>query len=199
VTGKSHRPESCWIGVTGDFNSGKTAFIRSISEQTVVSAEIPANIGSMPTLAVDRGRIKVDDHLYLDLYGNPGAFSASGIFRVTVPNVLGMIVLVNSADPRFFRVARSLIATLSAFNQFTYVVAANPFQIGVYDPIRQNFAKPVEGWPIDDLRTALRVPDEIPIIPCIAIDNTSVKAVLIALLEKVIEALDASDETEDPV
>ena len=45
----------------------------------------------------------------------------------------------------------------------------------------------------------MRLPDDIPVVPCIATDKESVKNVLIALLEKVIEAIDADEYTEDVI
>ena len=184
--------ETYWIGVTGDFSSGKTAFIRSISEQEVVSVEF--DIGMNTKLAFDFGCIFVGKDLYLDLCGNPGAYSADGVLRIQRPNLLGVVVMVNSAVPRSFPVARSPIATLSAYNPVHCIVAANPFEIGHYNPYMKQFGKSVDGWGIDDLRIILRVPDDIPIIPCVAVDKESVKRVLITLLEKVIEAIDAPDE-----
>jgi signal recognition particle receptor subunit beta len=186
-------PETYWIGVTGDFASGKTALIRSISEQVVVSVEYDIGINS--EIAFDFGRIKVDENLCLDLHGNPGAYSSSGILKIPKSGLLGLIVMINTAEPRSFRGVRSILETLRAYYPVPYVVAANPYEIH-YDPDTQQLSRSIEGWPIDDLRTMMRLPDEIPIMPCIAVDRASVKAVLIALLEKVIEAIDAPDEAE---
>lgn len=198
MTSKRHPSESYWIGVTGDFSSGKTAFIRSISEYDVTSTDY--EIAPESYIAFDYGRIAIDSHLCLDLHGNPGGYSAHGVLRIPRPNLLGVVVLVNSRRPRSFPITRSVISTLSAFRPVPFVVAMNPRPGDYYDPAVVSFmGTMMDGLTPDDLRIVLRVPDEIPIIPCIAIDKTSVKAVLLTLLEKVIEALDAPDETEDPV
>jgi signal recognition particle receptor subunit beta len=65
------------IVVTGPFNSGKTEFIKTVSEIDVVSTErkITAEqekIKESTTVAMDFGRITVDDDLVLYLFGTPG-------------------------------------------------------------------------------------------------------------------------------
>ena len=63
--------------VTGPFNAGKTQFIRSISEIDVVSTERrissePEKVKDATTVAMDFGRITVDEDLILYLFGTPG-------------------------------------------------------------------------------------------------------------------------------
>ena len=63
--------------VTGPFNAGKTEFIRSVSEIDVVSTEKKISsraerVKETTTVAMDFGRITVDDDLVLYLFGTPG-------------------------------------------------------------------------------------------------------------------------------
>jgi len=63
--------------VTGPFNAGKTEFIRSVSEIDVVSTERritteAERVKNSTTVAMDFGRITVDDDLVLYLFGTPG-------------------------------------------------------------------------------------------------------------------------------
>jgi signal recognition particle receptor subunit beta len=65
------------IVVTGPFNAGKTEFIRSVSEIDVVSTEkkitaAAEKIKETTTVAMDFGRITVDNDLVLFLFGTPG-------------------------------------------------------------------------------------------------------------------------------
>ncbi len=67
------------VVVTGPFNAGKTEFIRSISEIGAVTTDenISRNapefgIKQQTTVALDFGRITVDDDLVLYLFGTPG-------------------------------------------------------------------------------------------------------------------------------
>ena len=64
--------------VTGPFSAGKTEFIQSVSEIDVVSTErkisSPAerSVKESTTVAMDFGRITVDEDLVLYLFGTPG-------------------------------------------------------------------------------------------------------------------------------
>ena len=63
--------------VTGPFAAGKTEFIRTISEIDVVSTERKISseaerIKDATTVAMDFGRITVDQDLVLYLFGTPG-------------------------------------------------------------------------------------------------------------------------------
>ncbi len=64
--------------ITGPFNSGKTEFVRSISEIDVVSterkltSEAERDVKEDTTVAMDFGRITVDNDLVLYLFGTPG-------------------------------------------------------------------------------------------------------------------------------
>lgn len=64
--------------VTGPFSAGKTEFIRSVSEIDVVSTERKVSadgeraVKNATTVAMDFGRITVDEDLVLYLFGTPG-------------------------------------------------------------------------------------------------------------------------------
>ena len=63
--------------VTGPFNAGKTEFIQSVSEIDVVSTERKISseierVKDTTTVAMDFGRITVDNDMVLYLFGTPG-------------------------------------------------------------------------------------------------------------------------------
>jgi signal recognition particle receptor subunit beta len=64
--------------VTGPFSAGKTEFIKTISEIDVVSTErkitdeSSQRVKEETTVAMDFGRITVDEDLVLYLFGTPG-------------------------------------------------------------------------------------------------------------------------------
>ncbi len=65
------------IVVTGPFASGKTQFIQTISEIDVVATERKISgeserIKNATTVAMDFGRITIDEDLILYLFGTPG-------------------------------------------------------------------------------------------------------------------------------
>ena len=71
------QPQTVKMVVTGPFSAGKTQFIRTISEIDVVSTERKLSadaerIKEQTTVAMDFGRISIDDDLVLYLFGTPG-------------------------------------------------------------------------------------------------------------------------------
>jgi small GTP-binding protein len=170
--------------ITGPFSSGKTEFIRSISEIEVVSTErgISENTAESlekenTTVAMDFGRITVDDDLVLYLFGTPGQRRFDFMWEILAEGMLGFVVMVDSAKPETFREAKSILETFRAYANTPYVVAAN----------KQDHP---DAWAADDLRIALRIEDNVKLLPCIAKDKESVKNVLLELLYSILEEME---------
>jgi len=170
--------------ITGPFSSGKTEFIRSISEIEVVSTERdlrnPAEqeIKDQTTVAMDFGRITVDDDLVLYLFGTPGQRRFDFMWEILAEGMLGFVVMVDSSKPETFREAKSILETFRAYAPTPYVVAAN----------KQDHE---DAWSPEDLRIALRIEDSVKLLPCVALDKESVKSVLLELLYSILEEMDA--------
>src|SRR5512137_884013 len=117
--------------VTGPFSAGKTAFIRSVSEIDVVSTERKISssqeksVKEATTVAMDFGRITVDDDLVLYLFGTPGQRRFDFMWEILAEGMLGFVVMVDSAKPETFREAKSILETFRAYAPTPYVVAAN--------------------------------------------------------------------------
>jgi len=169
--------------VTGPFSSGKTEFIQTVSEIDVVSTERKISseaerIKESTTVAMDFGRITVDDSLVLYLFGTPGQKRFDFMWEILSEGMLGFIVMVDSTRPETFREARSILETFRAYAPTPYVVAAN----------KQD--QP-DAWEIDDMRIALRLDPNVKFLPCIALDKESVKNVLLELLFSILAKMDA--------
>src|SRR5919204_6317964 len=168
--------------VTGPFAAGKTQFIRAVSEIEVVATERrvsdeTARIKTETTVAMDFGRITIDDDLVLYLFGTPGQKRFDFMWEILAEGMLGFVVMVDSTKPETFREARSILETFRAYAPTPYVVAAN----------KQDQA---EAWPLDDLRIALRLDPAVKLLPCVAKDKESVKNVLLELLYSILEEMD---------
>ena len=62
-------------------------------------------------------------------------------------------------------------------------------------PPRRMWSRPTsriipEAWSPDDLRIALRIEENVKLLPCIATDKESVKNVLLELLYSILEEMD---------
>ncbi len=167
--------------VTGPFSAGKTAFISSVSEIDVVSTERKISsdaerVKEETTVAMDFGRITVDDDLVLYLFGTPGQKRFDFMWEILSEGMLGFIVLVDSVRPETFREAKHILEVFKSYATTPYVVAAN----------KQDLP---DAWSPDDLRIALKIERDIKVLSCVSHDKESVKQVLLELLYSILERM----------
>ncbi len=169
--------------VTGPFSSGKTQFIQTVSEIDVVATERKISseserIKETTTVAMDFGRITVDDDLVLYLFGTPGQKRFDFMWEILSEGMLGFVVMVDSSRPETFREARRILETFRAYAPTPYVVAAN----------KQDLE---DAWEPEDMRIALRLSPDVKLLPCIATNKEEVKNVLLELLYSILERMDS--------
>ncbi len=165
--------------VTGPFNSGKTEFISSVSEISVVSTEKritseQEKVKDSTTVAMDFGRITIEKDIVLDLYGTPGQSRFDFMFDILSRGMWGFVVLVDSTDRRSFHSAREILRLFDKRAPVPRVVAANKQDIkGAVPPA--------------ELGQALRLGSPGRVLPCVATDQASVRHVLLGLLSAMLE------------
>ncbi len=174
------------IVVTGPFSSGKTEFIQAVSEIDVVSTERKITrkserIKDQTTVAMDFGRITIDEELILYLFGTPGQRRFDFMWEILSEGMLGFVVMVDSTRPETFREARRILDTFRSYSPVPYLVAANKQDLD-------------DAWPADDLRIVLRVDPDVKVVPCVAKDKESVKSVLLELLYAILELVEVEAE-----
>lgn len=170
------------IVITGPFAAGKTEFIRSISEIDVVSTERRISDNSRvvkeeTTVAMDFGRITIDQELVLYLFGTPGQKRFDFMWKILSEGMLGFVLMVDSTKSETFREARQILDVFKKYAGVPYVVAAN----------KQDLP---DAWGPEDLRIALRINNDAKVLPCVARDKESVKHVLLELLYTILESLE---------
>ncbi|MGC5565880.1 GTP-binding protein [Streptomyces sp. FR-108] len=166
------------VMIAGGFGTGKTTMVRSVSDikpltteetLTQASADVDNLIGvadkQETTVSLDFGKIGLNDQLMLYLFGTPGQerfwFLWNGLFK----GALGAVVLVDTR-----RLASSFRAIEEMERQdVPFVIALNVFPDS-------------KDHPVEEIRDALDISPDIPVVACDARDRASSRDVLIALI-----------------
>jgi len=175
--------------VAGGFGVGKTTFVSSISEveplsteaaMTVVAGKVDdhqAVVGTektTTTVALDFGRLTVDETLVMYLFGAPGQGRFSFLWDDLVQGALGAVVLVDT------RRIEDCFASVDYFEGKRV-----PFVVGV------NCFDGAPRYPLEEVREALGVGEAVPLLDMDARDRASCRDTLLVLLEMLVERLAA--------
>lgn len=173
------------ILVAGGFGVGKTTLVSAISEirplqteanLTARSVGIDSTVGieqkKTTTVAMDFGRISLPNGLVLYVFGTPGQERFWFMWDELAQGALGAVVLVDT------RRLADCFASVDYFER-----RGMPFIVGV------NVFDGAEPHTIEQVRAALDLADDIPVIRCDVRHRESAKHVLITLVEHVVRAM----------
>ena len=166
------------IVVAGPFAAGKTQFINTVSDIKTVATERKTTakgekeVKHQTTVAMDFGKIRIDDEHELYLFGTPGQSRFDFMWEILGEGALGIIILVDSTDPKTFHEARRIINFFQSRFPVPIVVGAN----------KQDLPN---AWSAEDISFALDISEDegIPVIPLSAKNKEDVKKVLLTLLQ----------------
>jgi uncharacterized protein len=178
--------------VVGGFGVGKTTLIGSVSEIRPLRTEEEMSDKSVgvddltglpdkkaTTVAMDFGRITLGQRVALYLFGTPGQRRFWDLWEGLAEGAAGVLVLVDTR-PRRLEASFDVLDQLEIGQQMPFIVAVNHFP-------------DTTPHSADDLRTALDLLPQTPIVDCDARDRTSSLNALITLVQ---HAFDSSTPQE---
>lgn len=174
------------IVVTGPFAAGKTTFINTVTEIASIQTEArttsngESEVKDSTTVAMDFGRIAIDDGNVLHLFGTPGQFRFNYMWSILSNDAIGIILIVDSGDSETFDDAEDMLNFFRVKTDAPIVVALNHFKEKAHTDE-------------DELRKIMHIPKKIPVLDCDATSKDSVKGVLLSLLDLIIDKGDNID------
>jgi len=166
------------IVIAGPYGAGKTTFVKTLSEVLPIETDVPIMKSSIDgkkstTVAFDYGRMKVREDLVVHLFGVPGQERFSFMWKIIARGMHGYLFIVDSSSEEKVKESLGMYSFFREnFPSTPHVIAAN----------KQDAPTAVD---IFTVKSILKVPYEVKVMPLIATNRRSALFVLVTLLEEI--------------
>ncbi len=163
--------------VTGMFNAGKTTFVNTLSNIDPVNTDRvtrnknEAKVKAITTIAMDYGKVSVNGDVDIHLFGTPGQDRFDFMRDLLADGMHGFIFMVDSTDRHSLKQATEQLTVFRKRGKVPYLLAANKADR--------------KGLSSAEIRKQLNLSQRQPVVPCIATDKASARAVVEQLVDMI--------------
>ncbi|MEN9214615.1 MAG: ATP/GTP-binding protein [Gloeomargarita sp. DG02_4_bins_56] len=163
------------IVVTGPVGSGKSTFVRTVSEIQTVDTDRQATdetalLKATTTVAMDFGRVTFGNKMSLHVYGTPGQERFDFMWEILIEHAHAYILLVPGHQPGAFRTARRILTFMEQRVRLPYLVGVTHLDVP-------------QAWPLPYVGMAVGVHPDL-LLAVNATQKPSVVSALVQLIQR---------------
>lgn len=165
--------------ISGSVNSGKTTFVKTVSEiepittDEYVTEESVILLKGQTTVAMDYGKRSIDQDIMLHIYATPGQERFNFMWDVLVEGAFGVIFLADSTDLDSIHNTRRIIQYFTTHFNLPYLLCVTKLDLP-------------QSLPFQQVVNFVNIPGLFS-IPCNTTNKEDVRVALVALLSLAID------------
>jgi small GTP-binding protein len=167
------------ILVVGSFGSGKTTFVKTLSEidpllteKKITSPEEKMEGKQTTTVAMDMGKIKIGDEMEVHLFSAPGQERFNFMIDILKRGIIGAIVMVDATNPASIKEAEAVAEYIRSQYEIPILFAVTKLDL----PGAKS---------LHEIKAHLETDDFVKVVPLDPRDKEKGKEALLKLLDMV--------------